>query len=350
MSKDENMITSYQHGKDLYATMGVSVYKNKYEDNLEHNADGTLNPDGKKRRGNMKVLLLGITYQMGANSIATSLNTSVKEAQEIVDNFYKGFPKIKAWMDDTKEFCKKNGYVEDYWGRRRRLPDILLSSYDVKDLDEKSNFNPLIGSLGKVTSNKSSKANKYLERLRGSKSKKQSNAIIEEAKKDNIIIKDNGYFISQAERQCINARIQGSAATLTKIAMIKIYNDQKLKDMGYKLSIAVHDELIGECPEEYAEECAKRVSELMISAASDEGITCPMKCDPEIEKNWYTDEYFSELEKERIGYIHDTKAPKTPREALRLLVENHEETKPEDIYKHYAREDGRYGITLAEIS
>ena len=59
MSGDESMKESYRQGKDLYATMGVGVYKNDYWDNMEHHEDGSPNPDGKKRRGNMKVLLLG---------------------------------------------------------------------------------------------------------------------------------------------------------------------------------------------------------------------------------------------------------------------------------------------------
>ena len=59
MSGDESMKESYRQGKDLYATMGVGVYKNNYWDNMEHHEDGSPNPDGKKRRSNMKVLLLG---------------------------------------------------------------------------------------------------------------------------------------------------------------------------------------------------------------------------------------------------------------------------------------------------
>ena len=59
MSGDESMKESYRQGKDLYATMGVGVYKNTYWDNMEHKEDGSANPDGKKRRSNMKVFLLG---------------------------------------------------------------------------------------------------------------------------------------------------------------------------------------------------------------------------------------------------------------------------------------------------
>ena len=58
-SQDKNMINAYKDGKDLYAIIAMGVYHNKYEDNLEHYPDGTLNAEGKKRRGNCKSLLLG---------------------------------------------------------------------------------------------------------------------------------------------------------------------------------------------------------------------------------------------------------------------------------------------------
>ena len=58
-SQDENMINAYKNGKDLYATIASSVYNNNYEDNLEHNPDGSFSPDGKKRRSSVKAILLG---------------------------------------------------------------------------------------------------------------------------------------------------------------------------------------------------------------------------------------------------------------------------------------------------
>jgi DNA polymerase I-like protein with 3'-5' exonuclease and polymerase domains len=88
----------------------------------------------------------------------------------------------------------------------------------------------------------------YKDLLRNAKGKRDIDSIKSKAIGDNIEIKDNSYFVAQAERQCVNARIQGGAATLTKLAMIKIHNDEVLKRLGFRLSIAVHDELIGECP------------------------------------------------------------------------------------------------------
>lgn len=333
MSGDESMLKSYQQGKDLYATMGVGVYKNDYWDNMEHTKDGVFSAEGKKRRGNMKKLLLGITYQMGAKSISVSLNSSLEEAQQIVNNFYDGFPKIKKWMDDTKESCRKLGYVEDFWGRRRRLPDILLPKYEITDpkASETATFNPLIGSLGKVQLKTNPKIKKYEAELDSVKDRKTANLIISQAEKDGLKVKDNNYFIAQAERQCVNARIQGSAATLTKMAMVKIFNDPELKRLGFKLSIAVHDELIGECPEENKDECAKRLSGLMIATAPENGVVCPMKCDSVVEKNWYTEDYTGELIEEYEENIE--KNGMSPEQAKKHLVDDHEEAS-EEFFKN----------------
>ena len=84
----------------------------------------------------------------------------------------------------------------------------------------------------------------------------------------------------------VNARIQGSAADMSKLAMIKIGNDKRLKELGFRLLIPVHDELIAECPEENAKECVERFSQLM-SEAPGEKFSIPIKCDVEVTRCWY---------------------------------------------------------------
>ena len=115
---------------------------------------------------------------------------------------------------------------------------------------------------------------------------KEKRSIIFEAKERGISIKDNGGFIADAERQCINSVIQGSSADMTKLAMIAIGNDEQLKSLGCKLLLQVHDEVIAECPEQYAKVCSERLSQLMIQAAASK-ISVPMKCDAEITRVWY---------------------------------------------------------------
>ena len=116
----------------------------------------------------------------------------------------------------------------------------------------------------------------------------QKRKIFEEANKAGIWIIDNEGKIADAKRQCVNARIQGSAADLTKLAIIRVHADIQLKELGFKLLVPVHDELIGECPEQNAKKCAARLAQVM-SDAAEEILGLPFKCDVEITKSWYGD-------------------------------------------------------------
>lgn len=154
-------------------------------------------------------------YGMGAASIAVSINGTVEEAQEIIDGFYKAFPTVKNWIDKTQSDAKKNGYVEDLWGRRRRLPDILLPEYEVKydaQDDEDLDFCPFIESLGIVKSGQKDKLDEYYKKAVQARSRKTVDSLIRQAKADGIIMHSNSNKIAQAERQCVNARIQGCLA------------------------------------------------------------------------------------------------------------------------------------------
>ena len=290
---DENMIGAYKQGKDLYATIASKIYHNDYWDNMEHKEDGTPSPDGKKRRSSVKGLLLGIMYGMGSASLAATIKGTIQDAQKIIDDFYKEFPKVKKWIDKTNYDAKVNGYVEDMWGRRRRLPDIQMPKFEVSYKDETSSaidFNPILGTLGIVKKEVNPKIAKYEKLLNEAKDRRSVDMIKNNAKKEGVVINDNGGFISRAERQCVNARVQGGAATMSKKAMIKVHHDDVLKQLGFRLMLAVHDELIGECPKDNADKVADRLCELMKSAAVPECVT-PFKCDPTIENVWYETDY-----------------------------------------------------------
>ena len=75
---------------------------------------------------------------------------------------------------------------------------------------------------------------------------------------------------------------------MSKLAMVAIHNDQRLKDLDCHILIPVHDEVICECPEEHAKEVSERLTSLMIGAAK-ERISVPMKCDAEVTYCWYGD-------------------------------------------------------------
>ena len=323
-------MNAYKNGKDLYATISMGVYHNDYWDNMEHHEDGTPNPEGKKRRNSSKSLLLGIMYGRGTASIAEQIGSTKEEAQEIVDNFYKSFPKVKMWTKKTEEDAKKYGYVEDYYGRRRRLPDIQLKPYDIKYLKEDGlnlqGFNPIIGcSSRQETDNKIKYYEKKLEKV---KFNKEYEKIKEEALADGIEIHNNNGFIAQAERQCVNARIQGGSATMTKIAMNKLYRDKELNDLGFKLLIGVHDELIGECPLENREECAERLTMIMRTAAAD---VCevPFKCDAELSTCWYLPQYTAEIQEQYADLVKE----KSEEEAFEFLAEDRCESTRTQLYE-----------------
>ena len=76
---------------------------------------------------------------------------------------------------------------------------------------------------------------------------------------------------------------------MSKLAMILVGNDERLRELGFRLLIPVHDELIAECPEENARECSERFAQLMSEAARSR-LTIPIKCDVEITRAWYGDE------------------------------------------------------------
>lgn len=326
-SNDDTMIDAYKQNKDLYATIAAGVYKNDYWDNMEHRQDGSPNPEGKKRRSNCKSLLLGIMYGRGAPSIAEQIHSTVEEAQQIINDFYKQFPKVKEWTEKTEKDAKVTGYVEDLWGRRRRLPDILLPKYTVKNTKPSTEFNPILYTLGKVNNSSVALVESYKKKLSKVKSRNEYQKIQQEAEKDGIYIVDNGAFISQAERQCVNARIQGGAASMTKVCMRKVFDDEELNRLGAKLVLQIHDEVIVECPKQNAEAVMNRLTYVMKTSVADK-VQVPFKCDGYIVNCWYEDD-FGDILKQELQKLIDS--GKSKEEAFSKLLEGHSELTSEQL-------------------
>lgn len=239
-------------------------------------------------------------YGRGNASIADQIGCSLEEATKIIDDFYGGFPKVKEWVDKTVADCKEKGYVEDFWGRRRRLPDIQLPRYTIKDKKESKDSvseNPLFGSKGIVKKEDNPLVEKYKNELYNSKGWKKTKEIREQAQKDGIDIRDNGNFIAQAERQSVNSRVQGGAATMSKLAMIKVYNSEELRKLGFRIVLQIHDEIIGECPRENAEQVCDILSSIMKTAAQPV-VKIPFKADTEISPCWYYNDFKDTLQEE----------------------------------------------------
>lgn len=294
LCQDQKMIKAYLDGKDLYAEMASLAFGFPYEECLEFRPDGSKNPEGKERRGKAKAIFLGIVYGKGVKSIGEDLRVSTEKAQEIYDSVLKEFPALKQFMEDNEYNAKTYGFVETIWGRKRRLPNIQLDPYEFTYVGASTtNFDPLFDEedTGPMEVSEAT-IRRYTNQLNRTYGRTEKEAIKAKAKAEGILIKDNGGFIAEATRQCTNARVQGSAADMTKLAMILIGNDEILKSKGFKLLLPVHDELIGECPEENVKEVATRFSQLMVEAAKD--LCVPSKCDVEVSRRWYGD--FIELE------------------------------------------------------
>jgi DNA polymerase-1 len=133
------------------------------------------------QRRNAKAVNFGIIYGQSAFGLSQSLGIPRKEAAEIIENYFKQYAGIKRYMADTMNFARENGYVETIMGRRRYLRDITSANQTVRGF---------------------------------------------------------------AERNAINAPIQGSAADMIKIAMIQIHQDIIDQKLASKMTMQVHDELV----------------------------------------------------------------------------------------------------------
>lgn len=289
LSNDKKMQEAFINGKDIYATIAALAFHKPYEECKEFREDGTVNPAGKERRTQAKSIVLGILYSRQIPSIAEQLGVSTKEAQAIYDKVIASFPALGQLIEDSQEMARTEGYVTTAWGRRRHLHDMQLERYEFSYSGKVTNFDPLaFGSEVSTEVPKKVKDN-YINQLDKAFGWKKKNDIIQKALAEGIKIKDNGGFIAQAERQCVNARVQGTAADITKLAMIAINNDERMKELDFHLLIQVHDEVIGECPIENAKEAGERLSYLMRTAPS-HLIKLPFKCDVDFTKNWYGEE------------------------------------------------------------
>lgn len=228
------------------------------------------------------IILLVIMYGRGEHSIAEQLGCSVDEAKDIKNNVYDAFPRIKAFERESAAMVKEKGYVTTLWGRKRRLPDYRLPTYEFYYCD----------SFGNIIENQKvpeSDVHDYTQKLNDLFWKSRNKYIEELKKKHNIIVVDNGSKIAAAGRQIINSRVQGSSADMSKKALIKIRNDEELIKRKVKPIIPVHDEILIETPLRYAKYVKARFAEDMETAAKPE-LTIPVSCDVVSALGWYHDE------------------------------------------------------------
>ena len=346
-SQDENMIQAYLDNKDLYSVIASMSFDRKYEDCLEFYPEGTkiihegkevicgykthLNTEGKSYRNYAKSILLGVLYGRGARSIGEQIGKSLDEAQEIIDKFFTAFPKVQKWINESMENAHKYGYVEDIAGRRRRLPDIQLPKYKITDLNNKSgDFNPLLGCKSLVSGTDNVKISKYEKLCENITYARDYENLKKQALAENIEIHSNTGFIAQAERQAVNSRVQGGAATLTKNALISIHNDERLKVIDAYLINTVHDEILLEVPEVYSQKAEELLVDNMVESAKKLVPNVPMKCDTYNVNCWYIDEYFGIVQKEFQDML---KSGESPESAFEKLTELRSESTRDQLYE-----------------
>jgi len=175
----------------------------------------------REQRSAAKAVNFGIIYGQSAFGLAQNLNISRTEAKEIIDSYFAQYATIKTYMDNTVAQARENGYVETIMKRRRYLPDI-----------------------------------------------NSSNAIV------------RGF----AERNAINAPIQGSAADIIKMAMVTVHNEMKNQsNLKSKMILQVHDELLFDIHVDEIDEMKALVKDAMENAVS---LVVPMEVEMELAKNW----------------------------------------------------------------
>ena len=308
------MYNTFMQGKDLYSEIASKAFNLPYEECLEHfpkdskikqvdgvwvyakpdeeydklaDGENDVYKDGKNRRKQAKSILLGVLYGRGTASIGEQLNCSEEKARNIKESVFRGFPAIEQFEDTSLNMARECGYVTTVCGRKRRLPDLQLEEYEFKWKDDKCPYDdPLDFTMTDSLPVPYEDQMQYRNKLNNARYFKDKQKIIADAEKHDIRVINNGKKIADATRQCVNSRIQGSAADLTKLAMIKLHQSERLKELGFRILIPVHDEIIAECPEENADECSKLLAETM-SKAAEEILEMPIKCDVEITREWY---------------------------------------------------------------
>ncbi len=191
MSEDKNLVEAFREGMDVHTRTAMDVF---------HVAEEEV--DSNMRRA-AKAVNFGIVYGISDYGLSQNLDITRKEAATFIEKYFASFPGVKQYMDDIVQNAKFNGYVTTILNRRRYLPDITSSNFNLR---------------------------------------------------------------SFAERTAMNTPIQGSAADIIKKAMIDMDARLKKEKMQAKLLLQVHDELIFEAPQEEIALLEKIVPEVMENA------------------------------------------------------------------------------------
>ena len=208
LSEDSNMIEAFRNGADIHSATAAKIY---------NVSDENVTSDMRRKA---KTANFGIIYGISVFGLAERLNIPRSESKELIDGYFKTYPRIHEYMEECIRLAREKGYVETLFHRRRYLPDIH-----------------------------------------------SNNAIV------------RGY----AERNAINAPIQGSAADIIKVAMVSIYNRLETEGLKSKMILQVHDELNFNVYKDELATVRKLVLEEMEGAIQ---LQVPLIADCGVGRNW----------------------------------------------------------------
>ena len=171
-----------------------------------------------------------ILYSKGKNTLCEDLGCDIEEVNRIFDNVFGAYPVMKQWMDDILEKAYTEGCLDNIYGRRRRLPDLKLPKFTIE-------FTP--HAFTEV--DEQYYRQYYSSAMNNAFGRKAKQEVIDNAKKHGITIVDNESKIKASERKVVNYMIQSSSAIMTKKAMLNIYHNKRLREMGCKLVLSIHD-------------------------------------------------------------------------------------------------------------
>ena len=187
------MIQAFRENKDIHRTTASTIFNIPLEEVTD------------TYRRYAKAVNFGIIYGISDFGLSENVGITVKEAKKYIEDYLEKYPKIKEYMNNTKNIAVEKGYVETKFGRRRYVPNIKSQNYIIRE---------------------------------------------------------------QAKRIAMNAPIQGTAADITKIAMVKIEERIKKEKLDAKILLQVHDEIIVECNNNIKDMIAKILKEEMEKAAT----------------------------------------------------------------------------------
>ena len=193
MANIDALKTAFNNGIDIHAMTASQVFGVPLEE-----------MDAETRR-RAKAINFGIIYGISNFGLSKQIDVTTSEAKAFINSYFETFPGIRTFMEETKEFCRTNGYVETLFGRRIHLPDINAN---------------------------------------------------------------NGMLRAHAERQAINAPLQGTAADIIKRAMIALMPKIQQSNLDIRMLLQVHDELVFEVKNEHIEQASDLIRNTMENACS----------------------------------------------------------------------------------